>query len=127
MGRSNGLVRQTLYGPSYIVHSTCKVTAIARAILQSPSLLLLDEATSSLDAESEHLVQEALDRWWQSSGTRLTVVVIAHRLSTVKKADQVVVIDQGNAVEQGTHQDLMQQDRLYAHLVRRQLIAEVDN
>lgn len=73
--------------------------AIARALICNPRILLLDEATSALDAESEHLVQEAVDRAMQNR----TVVVIAHRLSTVRGADQVLVIDSGKIAERGTH------------------------
>jgi len=91
--------------------------AIARAVLLNPTILLLDEATSALDSESEHLVQEALDRLMQGR----TVLVIAHRLSTVKNAHNVVVIDAGRVVEQGTHGELLQRSGLYAKLVRRQL------
>jgi ABC-type multidrug transport system fused ATPase/permease subunit len=69
---------------------------VARALLMSPKLLLLDEATSALDAESEHLVQEAIER----AMINRTVLVIAHRLSTVRNADLVIVIDQGTIVEQ---------------------------
>lgn len=90
--------------------------AIARAVLKNPMILLLDEATSALDAESEHLVQEALERLMQGR----TSLVIAHRLSTVKKADQVVVIDQGEAVESGTHTELLALGGLYYALVKRQ-------
>eukprot|EP00455_Lapot_gusevi_P057506 TRINITY_DN9817_c0_g1_i2.p1 TRINITY_DN9817_c0_g1~~TRINITY_DN9817_c0_g1_i2.p1 ORF type:complete len:391 (-),score=112.37 TRINITY_DN9817_c0_g1_i2:42-1124(-) len=93
--------------------------AIARAVLMNPQILLLDEATSALDAESEHLVQEALDRLMRSQGR--TVLVVAHRLSTVKHAHNVVVIDHGEVVEQGTHTDLLARSGLYAKLVRRQL------
>ena len=92
--------------------------AIARAVLMDPQLLLLDEATSALDAESEHLVQEALDRLMKNR----TVLVVAHRLSTVRDADCVVVIDRGRVVGQGTHDELMETNRLYAKLVRRQLV-----
>ncbi|CAL8472139.1 g11681 [Coccomyxa elongata] len=91
--------------------------AIARAILTKPRILLLDEATSALDAESEALVQEALER--VEAGR--TVVVIAHRLSTVKTADEVAVIDGGVIVERGTHPDLLAKGGAYAVLVRRQL------
>ncbi|CEO97245.1 unnamed protein product (mitochondrion) [Plasmodiophora brassicae] len=91
--------------------------AIARAVLLNPKVLLLDEATSSLDAESEFVVQDALDKLMKGR----TVVVIAHRLSTVKDADLVVVIDRGRVVESGTHDALLARDGMYAHLVRRQL------
>lgn len=90
--------------------------AIARAVLKDPQILILDEATSALDAESEHLVHEALDRLMEGR----TTIVIAHRLSTVRKADRVVVMDQGRAVESGTHRDLMRRDGFYRRLVERQ-------
>ena len=77
--------------------------AIARAILNDPKILILDEATSSLDSESEMLVQEALEKLM----TGRTSIVIAHRLSTVRKADEIVVLEQGEIVEQGTHEALM--------------------
>ena len=92
--------------------------AIARAVVLNPRLLLLDEATSALDAESEHLVQEALDR--VSVGR--TAVVIAHRLSTVASADEVVVVEGGAIAERGTHAALLASGGAYAALVHRQLL-----
>lgn len=91
--------------------------ALARAILRGAPLLLLDEATSALDAESEARVRSALEKF--SHGR--TVLVIAHRLSTVRAADRILVIDDGRAVEEGTHQSLMERDGIYRRLVRLQL------
>jgi ATP-binding cassette subfamily B protein len=90
--------------------------AIARAVLKDPRILVLDEATSALDAESEHLVKEALDRLMEGR----TTLIIAHRLSTVRDADRVLVIDQGRLIETGRHDELLAQDGLYRRLVERQ-------
>jgi len=86
--------------------------AIARAMLKNAPLLLLDEATSALDAESERMVQAALE----SAMRDRTTLVIAHRLATVQQADRIVVIDQGRLVEQGTHEQLVAANGLYARL-----------
>eukprot|EP01128_Nolandella_sp_AFSM9_P007822 TRINITY_DN4407_c0_g1_i1.p1 TRINITY_DN4407_c0_g1~~TRINITY_DN4407_c0_g1_i1.p1 ORF type:complete len:948 (-),score=189.43 TRINITY_DN4407_c0_g1_i1:48-2849(-) len=93
--------------------------AIARAFLRKPKLLFLDEATSALDSESEGLVQEAIDKLIAVS--KCTVVLVAHRLSTVINADQIAVVDSGQIVEQGTHSDLIQKNGVYASLVQRQI------
>ena len=90
--------------------------AIARALLRDAPLLLLDEATSALDAESERLVQDALDRLMEHR----TTIVIAHRLATVRAADRIVVMDAGRIVEEGTHASLSRRGGLYARLARLQ-------
>jgi ATP-binding cassette subfamily B protein len=90
--------------------------AIARAILKDPPILLLDEATSSLDAESELLVQQALERLMQNR----TTLIIAHRLATVKKVDRIVVMDRGRIVASGRHEDLVRDNALYARLAELQ-------
>jgi ATP-binding cassette, subfamily B, bacterial len=94
--------------------------AIARAILRDPALLLLDEATSALDAESERLVQAALDRLMAGR----TTLVIAHRLATVLKADRILVMDQGRIVESGRHEELVRAGGLYARLAALQFDSE---
>jgi len=93
--------------------------ALARAFLQAPAILLLDESTSSLDSESEHAVQQALQRLMRGR----TVVIVAHRLSTVRDADTIFVVDGGVVAASGPHEHLMAHSPLYANLVRRQLMA----
>jgi ATP-binding cassette subfamily B protein len=94
--------------------------AIARVILKDPRILILDEATSHLDAHAEALIQEALERVLEGR----TSLVIAHRLSTILAADRILVLDGGQLVESGTHQELLAADGLYASLYRTQFAVE---
>ncbi len=96
--------------------------ALARAILKDAPILLLDEATSALDAESERLVQEALARFTRNR----TTLVVAHRLSTVQRADVICVMDDGGVVEVGTHAELIAGDGIYAQLCRSQALSDLD-
>ncbi len=90
--------------------------SIARAILKKAPILLLDEATSSVDAESEALIQKSLARLTEQR----TTVIVAHRLSTVRNADNIIVIEDGRVAEQGTHEDLLARDGVYRALIRAQ-------
>lgn len=91
--------------------------AIARAVLKDAPILLLDEPTAALDARSESMVQDALDRFAEGR----TVLLIAHRLSTIRNVDRILVLDQGRICEEGTHDQLMGTDSLYRRLYTKQL------
>ena len=90
---------------------------IARAVYKNPDLLFFDEATSALDSNNEKVIMKNLDDFFQHK----TVVVIAHRLSTVKNADQIIVLDKGRIIEKGTHKELIKQRNSYYELVKNQL------
>jgi ATP-binding cassette subfamily B protein len=94
--------------------------AIARTVLRNPPVLVLDEATSSLDTQTEYAVQAELERLAQGR----TTITIAHRLSTVRDADQIVVLDKGQIVERGTHEELLERGGTYAALVARDVAEE---
>merc|ERR1711920_878263 len=97
--------------------------AIARALLMDPRVLLLDEATSALDAESEGIVTQAIEQ----AMVGRTWLIVAHRLSTVKGADQIVLIEHGNLVDKGTHEEMLERCVKYQDLVRRQLQSAGDS
>ena len=92
--------------------------SIARAVLKNPPIMILDEATSALDTESERLVQVALENMMKNR----TSIVIAHRLSTIQNADVIVVMQKGEIVEQGTHDELIRNNMVYTKLVEMQSI-----
>mmetsp|Transcript_34566 Transcript_34566/g.68045 ORF Transcript_34566/g.68045 Transcript_34566/m.68045 type:complete len:170 (+) Transcript_34566:84-593(+) len=97
--------------------------SIARALVREPKVLLLDEATASLDSESEHVVHQAIDSLMTSKSINksMTLIIVAHRLSTVRNADLIVVIDDGEIVERGSHEELLCEDGVYCQLVQKQL------
>ena len=95
--------------------------SFARAILADPRILILDEATSSVDAEAEFLIQQALERVLKDR----TSLVIAHRLSTVRNADKIIVLEKGRIVETGKHDELLEHQGLYSQLYRRQMTIAV--
>ena len=91
---------------------------IARAVLKNPPILILDEATSSLDTDSERMVQDAINKLMQNR----TCIVIAHRLSTVQHADEIIVLEKGSIAERGTHQSLLANGGIYKRLVEMQQV-----
>ena len=103
-------MRSLLYHLTFIQYDD--IVAIARVILKNPRILVFDEATSSLDSHSEQLILEALKK----VAEKHTTLVIAHRLSTIIDADNIIVLDKGKVVEQGSHQQLLEEEGLYSHL-----------
>ena len=97
--------------------------SIARALLKDSPILLLDEATSSVDTETEHLIQQALERLTKNR----TTLVIAHRLSTIQNADKIIVLEKGRVVEEGTHDNLMSRKTLYSKLYKVQFKPQEKN
>jgi len=96
--------------------------AIARALIRKPKVLLLDEATSALDTGSEALVQAALDKLIK--GGKQTTIIVAHRLSTIKDADEIIVMKHGEVLERGSHNELVAMNGVYRNLVDKQMIHE---
>jgi subfamily B ATP-binding cassette protein MsbA len=94
--------------------------SIARAVLKNPAILILDEATSALDTESEKVVQDALEELMKGR----TTIVIAHRLSTVRKADEIIVLSKGKIVERGTHKSLLENKGIYYNMCSLQGIVD---
>jgi ABC-type multidrug transport system fused ATPase/permease subunit len=97
-----------------------QLIAFLRAYVSNPSILVLDEATSSVDTYSEQLIQKATEKITEGR----TSIVIAHRLATIKKADKIIVMDAGNIVEMGTHQELLKKGGYYNNLYEAQFLAE---
>jgi ATP-binding cassette subfamily B protein len=92
--------------------------AFARAAIRDPSILVLDEATASLDVGTEALIQQALDRVLE----KRTAIIIAHRLSTIRNVDRILVLKRGELIESGSHDELLQQNGLYASLYKLQML-----
>jgi len=114
----DGYQTRVLEGGVNLSQGQRQLISIARALLTDPRILILDEATANIDSVTEALLQEAIARLLKDR----TAVVIAHRLSTVRNADRVHVIDDGRIVEQGTHAELLQHKGLYAQLYERQFV-----
>ncbi|KAJ8775275.1 hypothetical protein K2173_020279 [Erythroxylum novogranatense] len=109
---------QTIVHDSLLSGGQKQRIAIARAMLRYPAILILDEATSALDSESEHFVKGILQEFKNGKDAKRSVIVVAHRLSTIEAADRIIVMDGGRIVEMGNHKDLLLNKGLYSHLVK---------
>ena len=126
--RADGFIRSLPKGYETILHESGsnlstgqrQLIAFSRAVAHDPKVLILDEATGSIDTETENLIQEAIDRLME----RRTSIVIAHRLSTIREADRILVLNEGQLVEQGSHEKLLQSGGLYATLYSLQYMRE---
>ena len=126
--RADGFIRNLPKGYETVLHESGsnlstgqrQLIAFSRAVAHDPKVLILDEATGSIDTETENLIQEAIDRLME----RRTSIVIAHRLSTIREADRILVLNEGNLVEQGSHEKLLQSGGLYATLYSLQYMRE---
>jgi ABC-type multidrug transport system fused ATPase/permease subunit len=95
--------------------------SIARALLKKPKILIFDEATSALDSNSEFIVQTSIEKLVEDKSKKLTIIIIAHRLSTIINAERIFVMKQGEIIEEGSHNQLLEENGYYAELVEKQL------
>src|SRR5690606_14997652 len=100
-----------------------QLISFARAVIHNPAILIMDEATANIDTETESLIQTALNKVKEGR----TTIVIAHRLSTIKHANKIVVLDNGFKVEEGTHDQLLELDKQYAHIYKSQMNVKIEN